>query len=413
MRLPAHLDPSHFSASFAHFIVLYEKVFDSRFISLREGAAAAWEDYKPRLRDKALARLQPNVWGSDDIGSGRILDATIAAIELAQNNLVFWQNRYGHANRDHAALIEARNSKTARTVIESALFDLYAGNGSEAAAFELLKDATWRKYPLIADLFFMKDDTRFMPLQPTGFDRAFRALGIDFATLGNCSFSNYSIFNAILGEIATALELCGQRNVRLIDAHSFCWIYATLLKQAASGDPGQPSGGRTGKRSDPGYVHGARERSIYQMKQTIIDTAKHARGQTVEQITTRKRKDLGFDSYALEEHIRALLARQNDRCMLTGIPFAFHSEDADPQLLPSADRIDSDGHYEAGNIQIVCRFINFWKGSIPNAEFVRLLDLVRRGADSESESEADSDDLEMRRARSAPHIARRAGTGCG
>ena len=47
------------------------------------------------------------------------------------------------------------------------------------------------------------------------------------------------------------------------------------------------------------------------------------------------------------------------------------------QGLPSLDRIDSDGHYEIGNLQLVCRFANFWKGASENEEFRPLLAIVR------------------------------------
>ena len=40
-------------------------------------------------------------------------------------------------------------------------------------------------------------------------------------------------------------------------------------------------------------------------------------------------------------------------------------------------RFERDGHYEAANIQIVCRFVNFWKSDTPDEEFRRLLALVR------------------------------------
>lgn len=46
-------------------------------------------------------------------------------------------------------------------------------------------------------------------------------------------------------------------------------------------------------------------------------------------------------------------------------------------LLPSLDRIDSAGHYEVGNLQMVCQFINFRKDDSDNVEFQRLLLLVR------------------------------------
>lgn len=43
----------------------------------------------------------------------------------------------------------------------------------------------------------------------------------------------------------------------------------------------------------------------------------------------------------------------------------------------SLDRIDSDGHYEKGNLQLVCRFINFWKQAADDQEFRPLINFVR------------------------------------
>ena len=82
-------------------------------------------------------------------------------------------------------------------------------------------------------------------------------------------------------------------------------------------------------------------------------------------------------SEELEKLIASLLDIQDDRCALTGIRLQFHGPEADKNLLPSLDRIDSDGHYEAGNLQVVCQFISFWKGDCDNEEFKHLLMLVR------------------------------------
>ena len=90
-----------------------------------------------------------------------------------------------------------------------------------------------------------------------------------------------------------------------------------------------------------------------------------------------KLKELRMTRQQLEAHIKQLLVKQQGVCALTGIPLQYRGEQTDDQLLPSLDRIDSDGHYESGNLQIVCRFINFWKGSTDNEEFSRLLRLVR------------------------------------
>ena len=48
-------------------------------------------------------RLQAESWTQDQIGTGEIVAKVIAAIEIQAthgdltNNMVFWQNRYGHA----------------------------------------------------------------------------------------------------------------------------------------------------------------------------------------------------------------------------------------------------------------------------------------------------------------------------
>jgi len=46
-------------------------------------------------------------------------------------------------------------------------------------------------------------------------------------------------------------------------------------------------------------------------------------------------------------------------------------------MLASLDRIDSQGHYERGNLQLVCRFINFWKQASNDGDFRRLINVVR------------------------------------
>lgn len=50
---------------------------------------------------------------------------------------------------------------------------------------------------------------------------------------------------------------------------------------------------------------------------------------------------------------------------------------ANPDLSPSLDRIDSDAHHEAGNLQVVARFVNRWKSDDSDKNFRRLLALVR------------------------------------
>jgi hypothetical protein len=52
-------------------------------------------------------------------------------------------------------------------------------------------------------------------------------------------------------------------------------------------------------------------------------------------------------------------------------------DDADPELSCSLDRIDSSAHYERGNLQIVCKFANRWKGASDNDKFLTLIGKIR------------------------------------
>jgi hypothetical protein len=122
----------------------------------------------------------------------------------------------------------------------------------------------------------------------------------------------------------------------------------------------------------------ARTKSIREMANTVEQTVGNANGQVVER--TVKIKELRMSRPELEKLIDELMTTQKDRCALTGIALRFHDDRQDDQLLPSLDRIDSNGHYEASNLQVVCRFVNSWKGDSVNGEFLRLLGLIRGAA---------------------------------
>lgn len=367
----SQLDPDRFDEQFQRFKSLVPKHNKGHpFTNFHEGVVKVWEGYKPLLRDRALGILRPDTWAEGQVGSGVILRRTIDAIEIQDssltNNLVLWQNRYGHANRDHHALLEAVPNAKLRRELERDLFGLYRGDSDEGVTFDRLSVLTGAKYPLLAYLYFLKNMDRFMPIQPTTFDRAFRDLGIDLVTVRNCSWENYQRFNTALRGVQGALvERGGLTKIRLIDAHSFCWMLARQLR-----DEGTKKDGK-----DPGRVLGGRETSIIEMRHSVEHTVRNASGQFEQR--TVKNKELRMTSAELEKLLGSLLDLQGDRCALTGIRFHFAGPDADLNLRPSVDRIDSDGHYEHGNLQIVCRFVNFWKGDTDNEEFKRLLMLVR------------------------------------
>ena len=67
-----------------------------------------------------------------------------------------------------------------------------------------------------------------------------------------------------------------------------------------------------------------------------------------------------FDA-ALTAQVEALLSDQDRRCAITNLPLQLDGQEQDKEFLPSLDRIDSNAHYEPGNLQVVCRFVNRWK----------------------------------------------------
>jgi hypothetical protein len=128
-----------------------------------------------------------------------------------------------------------------------------------------------------------------------------------------------------------------------------------------------------------GIVFNARQRAIAEMAMNARNTAAHSNGQ--QELRTIKNKEVRFGHLEFESYIGALLDAQDGLCALTGLKLQFRGEHDDQELTCSLDRIDSNGHYETGNLQIVCRFINRWKNNSADAEFRRLIKLVQTSTD--------------------------------
>lgn len=115
-------------------------------------------------------------------------------------------------------------------------------------------------------------------------------------------------------------------------------------------------------------IFNAKQRTAARMAMTARDTVTGANGQQV--LRTIKNKELRFASQQqLEKYLVDLLELQEGQCAITGLPLQYDGEYEDAEMLCSLDRIDSNGHYEAGNLQVVCRFANCWKGSSDDEGF--------------------------------------------
>jgi hypothetical protein len=129
-------------------------------------------------------------------------------------------------------------------------------------------------------------------------------------------------------------------------------------------------------RKGPITIFSAKQRAAARMAGMAKATAAAARGQEV--LRTVKNKDLRFvDQREFEAFVLALIEAQEGLCAITDLPLQFDGEHTDIELLCSLDRIDSDGDYEDGSLQVVCRFVNRWKGSDKDLLFRRLIAVLR------------------------------------
>lgn len=131
------------------------------------------------------------------------------------------------------------------------------------------------------------------------------------------------------------------------------------------------------RRVNPGITFNARQKSIAYMAMMAKGTVARSNGQQV--LRTVKNKELRIPENQLESYLGALLEAQEGICAITGLQLQFHGDEDDKEMLCSLDRIDSNGHYEIGNLQIVCQFVNRWKSDGDDSQFRRLIELVREG----------------------------------
>lgn len=93
-----------------------------------------------------------------------------------------------------------------------------------------------------------------------------------------------------------------------------------------------------------------------------------------------KIKGVEFESKdALVAHILKLFEEQDGRCKITGLTMVLHGSETtaiEHERLASLDRVSSNGNYAAANLQLLCNFINRWKGTSEDAHMKLLLQLV-------------------------------------
>lgn len=123
-------------------------------------------------------------------------------------------------------------------------------------------------------------------------------------------------------------------------------------------------------------IYDPKGRAAWRMATTARETVAGSNGQQA--LHTVKNKELKFASQQeFERYLIDLLDMQEGLCAISGLILQYDGEYDDVEMLCSLDRIDSDGHYESGNLQVVCRFVNRWKGSDGDDAFRRLISVIR------------------------------------
>lgn len=168
-------------------------------------------------------------------------------------------------------------------------------------------------------------------------------------------------------EVIEGLRLAGYMDIRAADA---------------SNGPQQPLVAARAVHSRRSKPYSPQQAAIIRMMGTAKDTARNAFGQQV--LRRIKNKEVRILDSEFERHLNQLIEEQNGRCAITGLKLQFDGDHQDSQLLCSLDRIDSDKHYEIGNLQVVCRFINMWKSAEKDSEVRRLVALLRSGGGEEA-----------------------------
>lgn len=110
--------------------------------------------------------------------------------------------------------------------------------------------------------------------------------------------------------------------------------------------------------ADAGAAYGVSSDVVKRLRIILASTvsASHAKSH-------RKFHVIGLD------HLLRLWAMQDGVCALTGRKM---DHNGDYETLPSVDRIDSNGHYEWGNIQLVVQAANYAKNVLTTEAFIAM-----------------------------------------
>lgn len=127
------------------------------------------------------------------------------------------------------------------------------------------------------------------------------------------------------------------------------------------------------------------DQEVNRMVASVLHTVAQSQGQIIERQVKLKTMNLSRDELAAL--VAELLVKQEYRCAVTKRKLKPRGDGPDNWLMPSVDRVDPDGNYERGNVQVTSWAANFAKHDLSHDQvesFFAAIQMARDAGDDQA-----------------------------
>jgi len=178
--------------------------------------------YKKEVKKEALDALRTPPLKPELIGTGKIIDRIVAAINVDENLIsTEWRSK------DNEIKFKDKASKKELVEYEQFLYEFIKKSDNKKDKYFFDRFVDYKKtLRYIAYFFYIKDDSqkKYMPILQDTFDKVFKVLDIDLKTSGNWDWEVYLNYNNVLEQVRVYLENKMNEKITLVDAHSFLYM---------------------------------------------------------------------------------------------------------------------------------------------------------------------------------------------
>lgn len=255
---------------FEKFVKYVKEQDENGEVNFYSGFLDKEEGYKAEIAKKAIQEINYQNWKKEDIGKGIFTNEILESMTFSYN-LVKYQNVTTYGNKLKQNIAQS----------DKLFYDLFVKN-KEKEVFEKLRKSIGSIYSFIAYIYFIYSDDKYLPIATTYFDKAFKLVNINLKTSRNCNFQNYQEFLNINKEIKNYLrEKLNEKDIRLIDAHSFLWIISDINEQIEK------------LKNEETECKPLKTQEIQQEKENKTPTNKKPNSNIIYDETYKKRQELG------------------------------------------------------------------------------------------------------------------------